>query len=141
MINDGDVLTFGAVTVNCRLVPGHSDGCVALFFDVTDGIQTKRAGYYGGFGFNTLAKDYLIEIGDPTYQMRQTYLASLASVRDEKVDIFLGNHTVNNKLLEKRRQMEADPSLNPFIDPSEWTTYLDDRRDALLAFMDDPNNN
>lgn len=141
VIRDGDILTFGGTEITCRLVPGHSDGCVALFFDVSDGTRIKRAGYYGGFGFNTLAKDYLIEIGDPTYQMRQTYLKSLESVWDEKVDIFLGNHTINNGLLEKRKQMLADPSVNPFIDSLAWKTYLGDRRNALLAFMSDPKNN
>lgn len=140
VIRDGDVLTFGKTEIACRLVPGHSDGCVALFFDVTDGSSVKRAGYYGGFGFNTLAKDYLIEIGDPTYRMRQVYLDSLEKVRNEKVDIFLGNHTINNKVLEKHKRSLSSPDENPFIDPQEWKAYLDDRRDALLAFMADPKN-
>ena len=77
VIHDGDVLTFGNTTIQFYLVPGHTEGCVAYFFDITDGKKTKRAGYYGGFGFNTLLKDYLIEIGDPEYKMRKVYLASL----------------------------------------------------------------
>lgn len=91
-IKEGDVLTFGNTTMRFTLVPGHTDGCIAIFFDAHDGEETKRCGYYGGFGFNTLQKDYLIEIGDPEYKTRQTYLNSLAKVRNEKVEIFLGNH-------------------------------------------------
>ena len=108
-----------------------------------DGPQgKKRCGYYGGFGFNTLSKSYLIEIGDPEYKTRQTYLNSLAKVRGEKVDIFLGNHTLNNDTLGRMKQLLADPpGPNPFLDENAWGEYLDFKRDALLKFMADPKNN
>ena len=48
------MLTFGNTTMRFTLVPGHTDGCIAIFFDAHDGEETKRCGYYGGFGFNTL---------------------------------------------------------------------------------------
>ena len=141
VIHDGDVLTFGNTTIQFYLVPGHTEGCVAYFFDITDGKETKRAGYYGGFGFNTLLKDYLIEIGDPEYKMRKVYLASLKKVRDHHVDVFMGNHTINNKLVEKRQYMLEHPEENPFVDETAWGAYLDEKRDALLEFMKDPVNN
>lgn len=92
---DGDILRFRNLTIQCRLVPGHTKGCVALFFPVTENDRTIRAGYYSGFGFNTLTKAYLTEIGDTTYSMRQVYLYSLCSVMDEPAGLFLGNHTDN----------------------------------------------
>lgn len=76
-IRDGDELTFGSVKMKFYLVPGHTEGCISFFFDVTEGNRTVRAGYYGGFGFNTLAADYLTEIGDPQCHMREIYLDSL----------------------------------------------------------------
>ena len=141
-IKEGDVLTFGNTTMRFTLVPGHTDGCIAIFFDAHDGEETKRCGYYGGFGFNTLQKDYLIEIGDPEYKTRQTYLNSLAKVRNEKVEIFLGNHCINNDTLGRRQKQLDDPDgPNPFIDTEVWGKYLDEKRDALLEFMKDPKNN
>ena len=93
-------------------------------------------------GFNTLQKDYLIEIGDPEYKTRQTYLNSLAKVRNEKVEIFLGNHCINNDTLGRRQKQLDDPDgPNPFIDTEVWGKYLDEKRDALLEFMKDPKNN
>lgn len=140
-IQDGDVLTFGNTTMTFYLVPGHTEGCIACFFDAYDGGEVKRCGYYGGFGFNTLQKDYLIEIGDPTYKTRQIYLESLAKVRGQKVEIFLGNHCVNNQTLERRRQQLNHPGgPNPFVDDTLWGRYLDQKRDELLAFMADPAN-
>lgn len=141
-IQEGDVLTFGNTTMTFHLVPGHTEGCIAIFFDAYDGGETRRCGYYGGFGFNTLQKDFLIEIGDPDYRTRQTYLESLSKVRGQKVDIFLGNHCINNQTLERRQRQLDDPAgPNPFVDPAAWGEYLDQKRDELTAFMADPANN
>ena len=139
-IQDGDVMTFGNTKIQFYLVPGHTAGCIACFFDIHSGDETKRAGYYGGFGFNTLQKDFLIEIGDPAYKMRQTYLDSLAKVRDQHVDVFMGNHTNNNNLMEKRKYMLEHPGENPFVDAECWGNYLDEKRDALKEFMERPEN-
>lgn len=141
-IKEGDVLTFGNTTMTFFLVPGHTDGCIATFFDAYEGEKTVRCGYYGGFGFNTLQKDYLIEIGDPEYTTRQTYLNSLKKVRDQKVELFLGNHCINNDTLGRRQQQIDHPDgPNPFLDSQLWGKYLDQKRDELLAFMADPKNN
>ena len=114
VIRDGDVLKFGNTEIKFSLVPGHTAGCIACFFNVTDGkINEKRAGYYGGFGFNTLAKDYLQEIGDTDYKMRRIYLSSLDKVIDEHVDIFLGNHANNNNIVKKREYQIQHPGTNP----------------------------
>ena len=141
-INDGDVLALGGTTLRCRLVPGHTAGCVALFFDAHDGGETLRCGYYGGFGFNTLSRKYLETYGLDVEGRRQSYLASLAKVRDEKVDVFLGNHCANNDTVGLRqKQLENPGGPNPFVDPAAWSRYLDSRREAFLAFLADPANN
>ena len=141
-IKEGDVLSFGNTTMTFYLVPGHTDGCIACFFDAFDGDRTVRCGYYGGFGFNTLKKDYLIEIGDAEYKTRDIYLESLAKVRGQKVVLFLGNHCINNDTLGRRRkQIENPEGPNPFLDSELWGKYLDQKRDDLKAFMADPKNN
>ena len=141
VIREGDEMTFGNTTMKFYLVPGHTAGCIACFFDVHDGDETKRAGYYGGFGFNTLTRANLEEIGDPELKTRQVYLDSLAKVRDEKVEVFLGNHCINNQTLERRaRQLENPDGPNPFVDSEAWGKYLDQKRDDLYRFMADPNN-
>lgn len=137
-IHDGDKIRFGNTDVQFYLVPGHTEGCIACFFDVTDGKEKKRVGYYGGFGFNTLQKDFLIEIGDPTFEMRKIYLESIKKVRDEKVEIFMANHTNNNDLLSRRRYMLDHPGENPFVDDKLWKNYLDMKYDDLLKLMEDP---
>ncbi len=141
-IKEGDVLTFGNTTMTFYEVPGHTAGCIACFFDAFNGDEVRRCGYYGGFGFNTLQKAFLQEIGDDGFKMRQVYLDSIAKVRDQKVEIFLANHCINNDTLGRRDQLLADPTgPNPFVNDTLWASYLDEKRDALLQFMADPKNN
>ena len=97
-------------------------------------------GYYGGFGFNTLTKEYLTEIGDPTFKTREVYLESIRKVCDEKVDIFMPNHTSNVDLLGKRRYMTEHPGENPFVDDTQWKRYLNRKYEELLEFMKNPEN-
>jgi metallo-beta-lactamase class B len=140
VLRDGDVLKFGNTEMKFVMVPGHSIGTIACFFDVIEGTEKKRAGYYGGFGFNTLTKDYLQEIGDTEYEMRKIYISSLKKVMDEPVDIFLGNHTHNNNIIEKRKSQVQHPGTNPYIDPKEWRQYLSKKKEELIAFNNDPEN-
>ena len=139
-INDGDVLNFGNTEIRFVLVPGHSAGTIACFFDVADGKEAKRAGFYGGFGLNTLARDYLQEIGDKNYKMRKIYLSSLEKVMDENVDIFLANHTHHNNIIEKRESQIKHPDTNPHIDAGEWKRYLGLKKEEIISFMEDPEN-
>ena len=139
-ITDGEAIRFGNTEILFYLVPGHTDGVISAFFDVSDGNSTLRAGYYGGFGFNTLQKSYLDDIGDTKYEMRKTYLKSLDKVRNQHVDLFLGNHCVNNDTLGRARRLK-DGDRDAFIDDRAWGEYLDSKRDALLELMADPNQN
>lgn len=137
-ITDGETIRFGNTEIQFFLVPGHTDGVISAFFDVTDGERTLRAGYYGGFGFNTLQKSYLDDIGDTEYEMRKTYLKSLEKVRNQHVDLFLGNHCVNNDTLGRAQRLRAGDK-DAFIDDKAWGEYLDSKRDALIELMSDPN--
>ena len=137
-ITDGETIRFGNTEIQFFLVPGHTDGVISAFFDVADGDRTIRAGYYGGFGFNTLQKSYLDDIGDTEYEMRKTYLKSLEKVRNQHVDLFLGNHCVNNDTLGRAQRLRAGDK-DAFIDDKAWGEYLDSKKKALLELMSDPN--
>lgn len=135
-LHDGDVINFGGLEIAFRLVPGHSPGAISCFFDLEENGVVKRAGYYGGFGLNTLAAGYLRSIGDSELSTRRTYLESLASVRDERVDIFVGNHTANNDYLAKVARRKERPGENPFVDSAAWGKYLDLCRSNMLRLME-----
>lgn len=124
LLKDGDVIQLGSTKIRAVSTPGHTLGVFSYFVELTEGDKTHLAGLYGGIGLNTLCGDSIAKFG--TEHWRDFYLASLKKVRKEPVDIVLGNHTAQNHTLEKYEQMKKEPTgPNPFIDPMEWTQFLD----------------
>ena len=125
LLRDGDVITLGNTSICCVSTPGHTPGTTSFFFDIKDGDKTYRCGMHGGVGVNSIARAFLDRYG-LSDACREDFLKSLARVRDEKVDIFIGNHTWNNDTRGKYQRRLENPDLpNPFIDPTEWTAFID----------------
>ncbi len=121
-IEDGEVFALGKVKIRCVLTPGHTEGVISLFFDVTENGKTYRAGLYGGAGTAALSLPHLCYNEAPADLPRQM-LRSIEKVWDEPVEIHLGNHPHNNHTLEKR-EAQIESGGNPFIDPDSWHDFL-----------------
>ncbi len=136
LLEDGDMITLGNTKIKCISTPGHTDGTMSFFFDVTDGEKTYRAGMFGGAGVNTLRRDFLEKYNLP-FENRQKYIASINKIKEEKVEIFLGNHLQNNKTEEKLKLLEYQKE-NPFIANSqeEWTLFLEERLSLINKIID-----
>lgn len=134
LLGDGDEITLGSVTVRCLHTPGHTPGTMSYFFDASDGIRTFRAGMHGGVGLNSMTRSFLLEHGLPL-DCREKFLAGLERLKQEPVDLFIGNHTGNNDTQGKYKRMLAGEK-DAFIDPSEWGRFLDgcaERTRKMLA--------
>ncbi|MFH1880864.1 MAG: MBL fold metallo-hydrolase, partial [Bacillota bacterium] len=123
-LRDGDIIALGNTRIRAISTPGHTKGVMTYIFEVTDKKETHTAGLYGGIGVNTLCRDFIEQHGNA--DCRDFHLKSLEKVRNEPVDIVLGNHTGQNKTQEKYRQMCDHPEgKNPFINPKEWNEFID----------------
>jgi len=129
VIDDGQILQLGSKQILCRLAPGHTFGTLAFFFDV-GGL---RAGYWGGIGLLTMYKQYCREMNLPETKI-QAMRSTISMLRNEKVDIVLGNHPTQNATMEKRAKMLIDPDTNPFLDGSEWQRFLTRVESSLNEF-------
>ena len=121
-IEDGEIFELGNVKIRCVLTPGHTQGVLSLFFDVTENGKTYLAGLFGGAGINALTLPFIKYSEDPE-DCPQQMLDSIKKIWDEPVVVHLGNHPGNNKTLEKREQQIKEGG-NPFIDPASWQTFL-----------------
>ena len=125
LVDDGDTLTLGNVTLRFVHTPGHTPGTISIFYDDTDGQTTYRFGTFGGAGLNTLVpEDFEFE------GCREAYFASLERLKKEPVDVFIGNHTWNNDTLGKYETLAATGK-NEFIDSTLWGKFLDDYKVRL----------
>ena len=130
IIDDGDELSLGNITVKFVNTPGHTKGTVSLFYEDTDGNDTYRVGMFGGAGLNTLVPARFDFDG-----CRDAYFASLKRLKEEKVDIFIGNHTWNNDTYGKFEKLQ-NTGVNDFIDSNIWQTFLDDYKCRLEAIIE-----
>lgn len=115
LLKDGDKVTLGNTVIDVVHTPGHTEGCISLFFDSCG----YRVGTFGGAGANTLAEgrfDYP--------DCREGYRASLNRLRRERVDVFIGNHVWNNDTEAKGRILR-ETGENLFIDSELFGNFLD----------------
>ncbi|MBQ4517670.1 MAG: MBL fold metallo-hydrolase [Clostridia bacterium] len=125
-IEDGEIFELGNIKIRCVLTPGHTDGVLSFFFDVTYEGKTYLAGMLGGAGVNALTLPYVYyneRTEDPAHQM----LGSIEKIWNEPVVVHLGNHPGNNKTLQKREKKLAEGG-NPFIAPDSWQSFLTELR-------------
>lgn len=133
-INDGDVICLGKTIIRCVSASGHTEGVMAFFFDVSDGIVNKQVGYWGGVGFFTIHRPYLIKYGLPL-DLPKRLGETIVKLRKESPDITIGNHPANNKTVERYYYMSEHPLENPFVDASVWDEQLDVMQVKLNDFI------
>ena len=117
LLRDGDAVTLGNTSVEIMETPGHTEGCISVFFNTEEGGKTYRVGMFGGA--NTLAEGAYDYDG-----CREGYRASLARLRGEQVDVFIGNHVWNNDTVRKG-ELLRETGENLFLDGEIWNTFLD----------------
>ncbi len=137
LLDDGSTITLGNTEILALHTPGHTEGTMSYFFNVSDGSKTFRAGMHGGAGMNSLAGDFLREYGLPL-SLRDDFLRGLERCKSEHVDITLGNHVGSNDTLGKAARVNSGETL-AFVDPSEWERYLERCKTNLLKVIENEN--
>nr|MBQ4320223.1 MBL fold metallo-hydrolase [Clostridia bacterium] len=122
-IEDGEIFELGNTKIRCVLTPGHTDGVLSFFFNVTVNGEPQLAGMFGGAGVNAITRRYMAVTGiNP--DSPNLMLKSIAQVRNEPVTVHLGNHPGNNNTLGKRKK-QLEEGGNPFVDENSWPRFLD----------------
>lgn len=129
---DGQCFTLGNTTLEAISTPGHCPGATSWFFPVTDGEKTYRVGLHGGAGLATIEKEYREQYG---VDWRNDFLASIDKLKDQKVDIFLGNHTAQNHTEEKLERLKCGET-EAFVDSSEWRRFLLELRGHVVKLIE-----
>lgn len=133
LLQDGDTVALGNTTVLAVATPGHTSGAMSYFFDVTDGEETFRAGLHGGMGTNTMRRAFLDRYG-LSYACREQFITSMERLKQERVDLFLGNHMQHNATEQKYAELQAGDR-KAFIQPEEWAAYAEWAKQHLLDML------
>lgn len=134
VLQDGDTVTLGGITLTAVLTPGHTKGCTTWTTEIADAGRRYKVLFAGSTGVNpgtvlpsmptypAIGADY-----DRAFQVQ----AALAP------DIWLAAHAGLFGLHDKREKQKAG-SPNPFVDPAGWKQSVESRRAAHALLLKQP---
>ncbi len=111
VLEDGDTVTLGAVTLTAHLTPGHTKGCTS--WTMTAHVHGKPVAML--LSCSVSARNYTL-LNEPAYPgMIAAYRASFAKLKALPCGMFLAPHGSQFGLSEKRASLAAHPETNPFV--------------------------
>jgi metallo-beta-lactamase class B len=121
VLQDGDTVMLGGVTLTAHVTPGHTRGCTTWTLDVPDGNgRTRKAVMVGSMSINP----GVVLVGNPKYpEIADEYARSFRILRALPVDVFLAPHVQQFGAAEKSKRLGQSP--NPFVDPDGYKQALD----------------
>ena len=120
VIADGETVKVGGVSLTAVLTPGHTKGCTTWTTPVTESGKTQHVVFY----CSTTVPGYRLVNNAKYPQIVSDYEHSFAKLRQLPCDVFLAPHGGFFHLDEKRARLEKGGA-NPFIDPAEFRTFLE----------------
>ena len=121
LIDDGDKVTLGGMTLTAHEMPGHTRGCLAWSMDLKEGGKTYRA-----FIECSLNGQFLQSL-DNYPGIVEDFRATYKKARTFPVEVFLSSHASFYGLAEKYTKLKArrDGDPNPFVDPQGYLAHVD----------------
>lgn len=131
---DENPVRMGNFEIRTRLVPGHTPGCTAFFFEDTDEEtgKTYKVALHGGLGVSPMMKpERLAQDGYPEEQAH-TFVRDCYELAKLPVDIALASHLNQANILPNIPKDPRDYSV--FVADYAWGDVLINRADAVKEF-------
>lgn len=127
ILNDGDKVELGGVTMVARMTPGHTKGNTTWTMTVKEGGKQYNVVVAG----STSAPGYKL-VDNPNYPGIVTdYQRTFQVLKSLRCDVFLAPHGNFFDLIEKSKLLEQGKKQNPFIDPQGYKRYIEDTEKAF----------
>src|SRR5262245_22886541 len=125
ILDDGDKVQLGGVTLIARRTPGHTRGCTTWTWRTSDGDKTYDVVVIGSPNVNP---GYRLA-NNPDYpEIASDFAATFATLKSLPCDVFLGAHGDYYNMTSKYER-KADG--NPFVDPDGYKAYVDLKEKAF----------
>jgi metallo-beta-lactamase class B len=126
VLQDGDTVTLGGITLKAVLTPGHTKGCTTWTTEIADAGRRYKVLFAGSTGVNPGT----VLPSMPTYPaIGADYDRAFRAQAALTPDIWLAAHASLFGLADKREKQKAGGP-NPFIDPDGWKQSVESRRAA-----------
>ncbi len=121
VIEDGGRFSLGEITMQAHETPGHTKGCTTWTTKVSDGGKDYKVLFLGGSSVNAGVK----LLNNPQYpDIVEDYKTTFSVLSKLSPDVFLAQHPFLFNLSGKVAQRQDGVTGNPFVDPDEWTMFI-----------------
>ncbi len=132
LLQDGEEVRLGPITVTAHRTPGHTKGCLSFTAEAREGSRT----YHVVFRCSLSAPGYQL-VGNARYpEIFEDYEHTIAKLRALPCDIFLQHHRSAFRMLELSKSRPDEDTANPFVNPEGFERYLDSSLAALREQCD-----
>ena len=117
ILEDGDTVTLGGVSLQAHLTPGHTKGCTTWTTTIQEDGKSYLVVFVGGVSINPGVK----LLNNQRYPgIAEDYARTFRTLRRLKPDVFLAQHPSIYGMADKRQRLKAGARENPFIDPDGY---------------------
>lgn len=121
VLQDGDTVTLGNVTLRAHLTAGHTKGCTTWTTTVSEGDEKYLVVFVGGTSINQGVK-LLDNKRHPG--IADDYARTFRTLKQIQADVFLAQHPQMYSMAEKQAAKQAGAAKNPFIDPEGYRRFV-----------------
>ncbi len=128
LLKDKEKIKLGGTTLTANFTPGHTPGCTSWTTTVKENKQALNV----IFVCSVSSPGYPLINNQKYPGIAEDYLGTFAWLKKQKIDVFLGAHGNAYDLEGKLGKAAKTPSVNPFIDPQGYKTYIEENEKAFL---------
>jgi metallo-beta-lactamase class B len=119
IVNDGETVSLGGVTLTAHLTPGHTKGATTWTMPLKVGGRTYHVVFFSSVSIAVPTR----LLNNPDYPtIVEDYAATFSKLKALPCDVFLAPHADQFGLAEKLERL--DQGTNPFIDPDGWQKFI-----------------
>src|ERR1051326_6608654 len=137
ILHDGDRVALGDTTLVAHITPGHTKGCTTWTMKVLDGSKSYDVVFIGS---PTIPSEYNIVTNSKYPDAVADYRRTFRVLHTLRCDVMLGSHASFFNMNEKRKLLAEHPDVNPFIDPKEYTAFVEAMEKRFLARIGKPSS-
>jgi metallo-beta-lactamase class B len=133
VLEDGDEVKLGGVTMVARRTPGHTKGCTTWTLHTESGGKTYDVVVIGSPNVNP---GYRL-VGNKDYpEIADDFAKTFEVLKRLPCDVFLGAHGSYYRMIEKYERGKKSTDVNPFVDPEGYRAFVSQKERAFRENLD-----
>ncbi len=121
VLEDGEEVRLGGVTLVARRTPGHTRGCTTWTWRVADGDKTYDVVVIGSPNVNA---GYRLVDNKDYPEIADDFASTFRTLKALPCDVFLGAHGGYYGMIPKYEKTRSGNPKNPFIDPEGYRAFV-----------------